>query len=177
MKQSREYNIAFVGLKLGIHSFNYQIDDSFFDLFEKPEFNESKLDVKLNFDKKQGAFLLHFGINGTITIACDRCGDEFEMNLWDEFELVVKQIDDELVEKQSILDPEVVYIGKSESLLDVSLWIYEFIILSVPIQHIHPSNKEEISQCNPIALSYLTQKTENAIPSIWDKLKKEEDIN
>jgi uncharacterized metal-binding protein YceD (DUF177 family) len=170
MKQSREYNIAFVGLKPGLHTFNYSIDDSFFEIFEKPEFTQSKIDIKLNFDKKQGTFLLRFNINGSILIACDRCGDDFEMTLWDEFELVVKQIDDELVERKSIQDSEVAYIGKSESLLDISPWIYEFIILSVPIQHIHADDKDGNNQCNPIALNILNQQNDSA-PSIWDELK------
>jgi uncharacterized metal-binding protein YceD (DUF177 family) len=171
MKQSREYNIAFVGLKPGLHAFSYHIDDRFFEIFENPEFNHSNIEVKINFDKKQGTFLLKFSINGSIRISCDRCGDEFEMTLWDEFELVVKQIDDELVEKKSSLDSEVAYIGKSESLLDVSPWIYEFIILSVPMQHIHPDDKDGNSTCNPIALSYLLKQQTDSNQNIWDELK------
>ncbi|MBK7589156.1 MAG: hypothetical protein IPI22_12935 [Bacteroidetes bacterium] len=100
MKHSREFEIAFVGLKPGNHVFNYSIDDSFFEKFEKPEFKQANIDIKLNLDKKSGIFLLHFDINGKILIPCDRCGDEFEMTLWDEFELVVKIIEDELVAKK-----------------------------------------------------------------------------
>jgi uncharacterized metal-binding protein YceD (DUF177 family) len=93
------------------------------------------------------------------------------MTLWDEFDLVVKQIDDELVEAKSTEDAEVAYIGRSESLLDVSPWIYEFIVLSVPMQHIHPDDKDGKSTCNPIALSYLQQQTDNPTNSIWNALK------
>ena len=171
MKPTREYNIAFVGLKPGLHTFNYTIDDRFFEIFEKPEFTQANIEVKLNFDKKPGTFHLHFHINGSIKIACDRCGDDFEMTLWDEFELVVKQIDDEQVERKSSIDTEVAYIGKSESMLDVSLWIYEFIVLSVPIQRIHADDKDGNSQCNPIALNYLKQQEETTKPKIWDGLK------
>ncbi|MBP6623641.1 MAG: DUF177 domain-containing protein [Chitinophagaceae bacterium] len=171
MKHTRTYDIAFVGLKPGIHEYNYQIDDSFFENFEKPEFNQTQIEVKLSFDKKQGIFLLKFAINGKIIIACDRCGDDYEMNLWDEFELVVKQIDDELVAQKADEDAEVAYIGRSESLLDVSPWIYEFIILSVPIQHIHPDDKEGKSTCNPQALAYLTTQSSNPISANWEELK------
>ena len=171
MKHSREFEIAFVGLKPGNHVFNYSIDDRFFEKFEKPEFKQANIDVKLNLDKKSGIFLLRFDINGKILIPCDRCGDEFEMTLWDEFELVVKIIDDELVAKKTEEDAEIGYIGRSESLLDVSTWIYEFIILSVPIQHIHPDDEQGKSTCNQQALAILNQQTIIEVPSIWNDLK------
>ncbi len=171
MKHSREFDIAFVGLKPGIHVFTYSIDDSFFENFENPEFTQAKIDIKLTLDKKSGIFLLKFDINGKILIPCDRCGDDFDMNLWDEFELVVKIIDDELVAKKSEEDAEVAYIGRSESILDVSTWIYEFVILSVPIQHIHPDDEQGKSTCNQKALEILNQQKSNEIPDIWDDLK------
>jgi uncharacterized metal-binding protein YceD (DUF177 family) len=171
MKHSREFEIAFVGLKPGNHVFNYSIEDSFFEKFENPEFKQAHIDVKLNFDKKNGLFLLKFVINGNVLIPCDRCGDEFEMALWDEFELVVKVIEDELVAKKTEEDAEVAYIGRSESLLDVSPWIYEFIVLSVPIQHIHPNDEQGKSTCNQQALDILNQTKSNVAPSFWDDLK------
>lgn len=172
MKVNREYDIAFVGLKPGIHEFNYIIEDSFFDVFEKPEFRDAHVEVKMTMDKKQGTFLLHFNINGTVKLPCDRCGDEFELMLWDEFDLVVKQIDDDLLAEKTDEDAEVAYIGRSESLLKVAGWIYEFVILSVPMQHIHPDDSEGKSTCNPIALKFLSQETEKPNASIWADLKK-----
>lgn len=157
MKHSREFEIAFVGLKPGAHEFNFTIDDKFFEKFEKPEFNNANIKVKLKLDKKSGIFLLHFDLDGVVTIPCDRCGDDFELKIWDEFDLVVKVIPDEEVAQKSDDDAEVAYIGRSESILDVSTWIYEFIVLSVPIQHIHPNDEEGKNMCNPIALSYLSQ--------------------
>ncbi|MBL7765359.1 MAG: DUF177 domain-containing protein [Chitinophagaceae bacterium] len=171
MKHSREYEIAFVGLKPGHHVFNYTINDKFFEHFEKPEFNNTSIEVKLTLDKKQGIFLLHFDINGVITLPCDRCGDDFQMPLWDEFDLVVKQIDDELVAQKNDEDAEVAYIGRSESLLRVDTWIYEFIVLSVPMQHIHPDDEEGNSTCNPLVLKYLNNQNPDQPNGLWDDLK------
>ncbi|HMN32150.1 MAG: DUF177 domain-containing protein [Chitinophagaceae bacterium] len=171
MKYKREFEIAFVGLKPGIHTFNYNIDDSFFEKFEKPEFNQAKIDINLSLDKKSNIFLLIFKINGKVNIACDRCGDEFELTLWDEFELVVKIVDDSLVEKKSELDAEVAYIGHSESILRIEKLIYEFVILSIPMQHIHLDDENGQSTCNPIALKFLNQNNSNQQSTIWEKLK------
>jgi len=155
MKHNREFEIPFIGLKPGEHVFNYVITDSFFEQFEKPEFSTANIEVKLEMDKKQGCFLLKFFINGKVTIMCDRCADDYEMTLWDEFELLVKQIEDSEVSKKTEDDAEVAYIARSESILDVSNWIYEFIILSVPIQHIHPDDEHGKSTCNPDVLEIL----------------------
>ncbi len=172
MKFRREFEIAHVGLRPGIHNFNYNIDDSFFEKFDKPEFNNANIDINLSLDKKSNIFLLIFKINGAVNIPCDRCGDEFELNLWDEFELVVKIVDDSLVEKKSEEDAEVAYIGHSDYILNIEKWIYEFIILSVPIQHIHPDNENGESTCNPNALEFLNQSKSNQQTNVWDKLKK-----
>ncbi len=171
MKHSREFNIAFVGLKPGNHEFHYTVDDKFFERYGTQEFHNAEVDINLNLDKKTGLFLLHFDISGQVTIPCDRCGDPFSLKLWDEFDLVVKIIDDELVSLKSDEDAEVAYIGRSESLLDVADWIYEFVRLSVPMQHIHPDDEQGKSTCNQDALRYLENKTEEQTNNpLWNAL-------
>lgn len=172
MKHSREFEIAFVGLTPGVHTFRYTVDSRFFERFGQTEFHDAVVEVKLDLDKKSGLFLLHFDINGKVVLPCDRCGEDFSLTLWDEFDLVVKIIDDELVEAKSAEDAEVAYIGRSESILDVSPWIYEFIVLSVPIQHIHSDDAEGRSTCNPEALKFLQTPQDHVPDSIWTELKK-----
>lgn len=171
MKHNREFEIAFVGLKPGIHEYNYSVDSRFFEKFENSELQNAKVDVKLKLDKKSGIFLLHFDINGYVNVPCDRCGEEFDLTLWDEFDLVVKIIDDDLVQAKSLEDAEVAYIGRSESLLDVSFWIYEFIVLSVPMQHIHPDDNDGNSSCNADVLKILERTQEQKENLIWNQLK------
>jgi len=52
MKKTKEYLIPFVGLKLGKHHFEYQIDNTFFDLFEYDEFQNSDIKVSVVLEKK-----------------------------------------------------------------------------------------------------------------------------
>jgi uncharacterized metal-binding protein YceD (DUF177 family) len=70
------------------------------------------------------------------------------------------------VAEKSEADAEVAYIGRSESILEVSTWIYEFVLLSIPMQHIHPDNESGESTCNLEALKYLTQ-PESSISQDW----------
>lgn len=179
MKKNRDFEIAYVGLKPGLHHFKYLIDDSFFDNFAKPEFHSCKIDIELDFDKKSNLFVLHFTINGKVITACDRCSDDFELSVWDEHDVVIKLVEPELVNNDNNEDPDVVHFPRTESILDISEWIYEGIILSLPIQKIHPEDAQGTSTCNPKILQILKEmemeqqkQTTNTTNPIWEGLNK-----
>ncbi|SHN37675.1 DUF177 domain-containing protein [Chitinophaga sp. CF418] len=174
MKALRQFDIAFVGLKPGEHTFEYQITDSFFENYGPQDFSDCNATVKLLLDKKSNFFLLKFEIGGKVTVNCDRCGQPFELQLWDDFDQVVKMVEnpDELNEDE---DPDVAYISKTESHLNVAEWIYEFINLSIPMQRIHPDDSTGKSGCDPKVLDMLDQMNRQAGEKdnpIWKDLDK-----
>jgi uncharacterized metal-binding protein YceD (DUF177 family) len=134
MSHRREYEIAFVGLKPGEHEFNYEINEKFFEPFQQQDFTNCQANVKLRLDKKTGFMLLKFDVYGKVEVMCDRCGNNLPMQLWDEFNIVVKSVDDPDEMNAQEEDPDVYYISRGESHLNVEDWIYEFINLSLPMQ-------------------------------------------
>ena len=52
MKDLKEFDISFIGLKEGIHQFDYKIEKEFFDFFNYEEFYNSNVHVSLSFLKK-----------------------------------------------------------------------------------------------------------------------------
>lgn len=161
MKHNREYEIAWQGLKPGPHTFEYDIEDRF--MREHGADEEMKSwggRVTLTFDKHENFFMLNFDIDGTVTVPCDRCGDDFPLRLWDEFDLVIKLTGGDEGEKPEDED-DVVFIPRSETVIDMSAWVYEFVMLSVPLQHIHPDNAEGKPGCNEEALRLLNQMGDN----------------
>lgn len=156
MKALRQFDIAFVGLKPGEHTFEYQITDSFFENYGPQDFSNCNATVKLLLDKKSNFFLLKFEIGGKVTVNCDRCGQPFELQLWDDFDQVVKMVDNPEEMKEGE-DPDVAFISKTESHLNVAEWIYEFINLSIPMQRIHPDDSTGKSGCDPKVLDMLDQ--------------------
>lgn len=182
MKHNREFEIAWQGLKSGVHTFKYELDDKFLEGREgEREFKDLAAQVTVRFDKKVNFFMLHFDVGGAVTVPCDRCGDDFRLNLWDEFDLVIKLTD---AEEAAEIDDEadVVFIPRSETVIDLSNWMYEFVMLSVPLQHIHPPREDGSSGCNPEALKLLNalaeQHSEENRSQLWkglDKLKEEEE--
>lgn len=157
MKYRREFEIAYLGLKEGITEFEYKIGDDFFSQlgFQHPDFEHIDATVKLKFDKKVNFFMLHFDIDGVVAVICDRCADPFSLKLWDEYDLVVKLTSEDAEATGKEDDDDVVFIPRSETVIDVSEWIYEFIVLSIPIQRIHPANSDGSEGCNPEALKIL----------------------
>ena len=66
MSHRREFEIAFVGLKPGIHEFNYEVADRFFEEFQEQDFKNCRAKVKLSLDKKNGFMLLKFELGGVL---------------------------------------------------------------------------------------------------------------
>ena len=157
MNYRREFEIAFVGLKPGVHEYGYDIRDDFFSKLEEKDFSNCETRVKLFLDKKQGFFQLKFDIDGTVDVDCDRCGNKLQKQLWDEFSLVVKIVDDPETLNNEETDPDIHYIGRGESHLKVADWVYEFVLLAIPSQRV--CNNEEYGGplCNKAVLEKLKQ--------------------
>ena len=54
MSQHREYEIAFVGLKPGIHIYEYRIEDTFFAPYGEQDFENCIANIKLSLHCKHG---------------------------------------------------------------------------------------------------------------------------
>ncbi|RYE23203.1 MAG: DUF177 domain-containing protein, partial [Sphingobacteriales bacterium] len=118
MKHNREFEIAWQGLKPGVHKFQYDLDDRFLEGRDgERDFKDLDAQVTLTFDKKTNFFLCHFDIDGSATVPCDRCGDDFKLRLWDEFDLVIKLTGTEEAEEIDE-DADVVFIPRSETVID-----------------------------------------------------------
>jgi uncharacterized metal-binding protein YceD (DUF177 family) len=172
MAGRRDFSIPFVGLKPGLHAFEYSLDDHFFEEFGKQDFKNCKANVKLGLEKNVGFLQLKFEIGGTADVICDRCGNTLPMDLWDEFELVVKMTDepDKMNEEEG--DPDVFYISRTESHIDVKNWLYEFVLLSIPLQK--RCKEEEIGgqYCNKEVLARLAALNPQPVDnkSVWKNL-------
>lgn len=161
MASKRAFEIAFVGLKPGIHEFNYEVDDKFFAEKGVTEFSNCQATIKLSLDKKSSFMLLKFEIGGKANVTCDRCGNPLGMDIWDEFNMLVKLVEnpDEMNEQEE--DPDVFYISRTESHINVANWIYEFVMLSFPMQKMCSEAEMGGPQCNKEVL----QKLQNMMPT------------
>jgi len=179
MGNKREFEIAFVGLKPGLHVYNYTIEDSFFESYGSQDFTNCKANIKLSLEKNNGFMQLHFDVSGSVNVDCDRCGNSLLKELWDEFDMIVKLVEnpDEMNNQEE--DPDIFYISRTESHLLISDWIYEFVNLSVPLQNKCGDDKNGKSLCNQEVLEKLNQMEADVnkkINPLWEGLEKFKDL-
>lgn len=175
MSSRRNYDIAFVGLKPGVHEFEYSIDKKFFEDYQEQDFSNCIAQIKLTLDKKSSFMLLRFEVGGRLEVTCDRCGNPLPLDLWDEFNIVVKIVDDPEQMNDQEEDPDVYYISKGESHLHVADWIYEFINLSIPMQRMCGPDEIGGPACNKEVLAMLEKlgfDEKKASSTLWKGLEK-----
>jgi len=179
MSHSREFEIAFVGLKAGVHEFNYEITDRFFEDFQEQDFRNCKANVKLELDKKNGFMMLKFELGGQLEVVCDRCNSNLPIDLWDDYNLIVKVVDEPEQMNQQEEDPDIYYIGRGESHFSVANWIYEFINLSIPMYKTCNYENMDGPHCNKEAkeiLKKMESEGEKKENPIWKDLEKFKDL-
>ena len=188
MGHRREFEIAFVGLKPGVHEYNYEITDRFFETQQadgagqvQQDFRNCNARVKLLLDRKNGFMLLKFEIGGTLEVTCDRCNNPLPLNLWDEFNLTVKMVEEPELMNDQENDPDIYYISRGESHINVAAWIYEFINLSIPMQKTCGYDEMNGPNCNPAALNVLKKmepgEEEKTTNPIWKGLERFKDLD
>jgi uncharacterized metal-binding protein YceD (DUF177 family) len=172
MANLKAYNIALKGLGTGEHRFDYQVERKFFEYFDGGIAEDGDISVVLKLEKQSSLIVLWFHVKGTVKIQCDRCLDLFNQPIESENTVYVKYGEEKYEEGD-----DVVWIAPDESHINVAKLIYDFIILSIPIKHVHPDDENGNSLCNPGMLKKLAQmsvKVEKEKPtdSRWDELKK-----
>lgn len=159
MNYHREFEIGWFGMALGIHEFHYEMDDDKLARLDYPKIEDIdgfNCNIILTFDKKSSFFLLKFELDGQVQCICDRCGDSLELELWDEYDLVVKLAhESDLSTTTDEEDADIVFINRNDTVIDISEWLYEFIQLSLPIQRVHGMDENGKSKCNAKALAVL----------------------
>ncbi|MCM4165484.1 MULTISPECIES: DUF177 domain-containing protein [unclassified Arenibacter] len=172
MMQHKEFIIPFSGLKQGKHEFEYTIENAFFESFEYDEFNgaDIKLDVTLN--KMSTMMELEMKARGTVNVACDLTSEPYDQKIKADLELVVKFGDEYNNDNDEIL-----IIPHSEYQINIAQYVYEMLVLSVPLKKVHPGVLDGTLQSEVLdKLEELqpkdTKENKEDIDPRWDALKK-----
>jgi uncharacterized metal-binding protein YceD (DUF177 family) len=107
--------------------------------------------------------MLKFEIGGSVTVVCDRCGNNLPIDLWDEFSLVIKQVENPEEMNETEEDPDIFYISRTESHIHMADWIYEFVMLSIPMQRMCSEDEMGGPQCNQEILAMLKKMNSGTI--------------
>ncbi|TXD82728.1 DUF177 domain-containing protein [Subsaximicrobium wynnwilliamsii] len=175
MKPLKDFTIPFVGLKVGTHHFDYQIDKKFFENFEYDDFQDVDIQADIVFEKKTTLLELLFKVKGMVTVNCDLTNEPYAQPINGEYKLVIKFGEDYNDEFEDIL---IVPHGEYE--INVAQYIYETIILAMPAKRIHPGvedgtlDSEILNKLEELRPKNLEEKeaTSEEIDPRWNTLKK-----
>ena len=172
MREMKEFDIPFIGLKEGEHRFEYQIDNKFFDAFQYDEFDETQINVGLVFVKKPTMLELEFSSEGSVNVPCDVTGEPFDLKVKGGLSLIVK-----FGEGYDDGNEEIVYISNSAHRINVAHYIFEMLVLSVPAKRVHPKvidgtmESEVFQKLEELKIRKSTTDIEETTDPRWGKLK------
>lgn len=164
-----QFDIDLKALTQDVTPLEWGLDDQFFNALEGAQVQEGTLHVSGSIRKTVGFFELLLHTNGTVRIPCDRCLDLMDQPIEADLRLVVK-LGSEYQE-----DDDIITVDESAPTLNTAWFIYESIILAVPIQHVH-----QPGDCNDAMMRVLSEHSaarssdadaEDAIDPRWEKLR------
>ncbi|MGC6422102.1 MAG: YceD family protein [Flavobacteriaceae bacterium] len=170
MDARSEFKIPFVGLKNGMHLYEFTIDQTFFEAFAYFDFKQPKFNVGVQLNKKEQLLEIELHATGSVGVVCDVSMEPFDLSLNPHFDLIVKfgaTYNDE--------NDEILVLPHGSYQIDLSQYVYEMILLSLPQKRVHPQIEDGTLQ-SPILkkLEELAPKKENdqlENDPRWDKLK------
>ena len=173
MNYLSNYTIQFSGLSEGVHFFDFSADSLFFACFEESEIKEGNVRIKVELEKRSTYLKMNFELEGDVELICDRCLENYFQPIQGNYPMIVK-FTDEFTEDSD----EIIYLPQGDPQVNVAKLIYEFIVVSVPVRHVHPDDEDGNSLCDPEMLQKIeeleirdTEKNKISDPR-WDDLKK-----
>ena len=161
----KEYKIAHRGLGEGVHSFEFVMDDNFFDCFDVTKGTKGKVNARVEIVKSSLLMEVRMKIDGVVKAICDRCLEEMDLPVRGELNLYAKY-----GEREEGNDDDFIVLAQDEDYLDLSESLYEIYMLNYPLRVVHPEGEcnEEMER----VLEDLTIEENEKIDPRWDELRK-----
>lgn len=133
MKKIHKYDIGIAKLSDKKHEYAFDLNDSFFKLFDQSIINGGNLEAKVTLDKTELLLTLDFQIQGDLNLTCDRTLEEFAYPVNVQETLLVRFGAEELE-----LDDNAIQIRPDTNKLNVAQHIFDYLGLAVPMKKLHP---------------------------------------
>ncbi len=173
MKKHREFMIPFSGLKQGKHEFNFKIDNTFFKSFEYNEFIDAIIDLNVLLHKSITMLEFEMTAGGSVNVYCDVTNEPYDQKINANLELVVK-----FGEEYNNDNDEILILPHGDFQVDISQYIYEMLVLAVPIKKVHPGvldgslKSEAITKLEELHPKEIKKNEGTETDPRWDTLKK-----
>jgi len=167
----KQFTIPYKNLSDGNYQYIFIIDELFFENCEIKDIQKGRIDVEVRMEKSATMLQFLYKLKGNAEVMCDRCLEQFKLPIDSDFRMNVKFG----TERKEQTD-EILIVPETDNEINLMQYIYEYIYLSLPIQRIHPDNKDGNSQCNALIIEKLNELSgkginEKEMDPRWEVLK------
>ncbi len=121
------------GLAQGRHRFRFEVDGAFFEAYESEVISDAGLEVEADIERSSAGMALELGIEGTVTVRCDRCLADLVIPVKEHVHFAISGNDDAVEGADDILCPD-----SRDGSVDLDQVIYDYVNLALPIRKVHP---------------------------------------
>ncbi len=144
----KDFAIAYKGLAEGVHRFEWRLDDQFFAAFDSPEIHGGDVAATLDLEKGAAGLNLNFTMKGVVRVDCDRCLEECEVPVKWGGGFRVRMGEEQT--PAGDFDGELMVLSPGEGVLDVAQYIYESVVLALPLKRTH-------ADCTPAGANFVSE--------------------
>ncbi len=167
MSQKVDTTVRFSGLKSGCYDYDFDLGKEFFEQFKNEELSDGRVHIAAVLQKNERVMMFEFKIEGEVSTLCDRCLGEIKIPINGTEHLNVRLSDTETSDDENVaILPE----GAFE--IDLAQWLYEYVAVRIPMQHVHPEG-----ECDSDVTKFITPEPdskggeEDEIDPRWAALK------
>jgi len=144
MEFGERYSVAYKDLKNSSYDFRFEVSGGLFAAYESKEIKDGRCEVGVVMHKESDTqIVFDVAIEGYAVCECDRCLEDCKIPVDYEGRLTVHVSD-----MAGEYDGEEMWVAPSEEEIDLTQYIYESIVLSLPYRRVHPEGG-----CNPDMLA------------------------
>ena len=153
-------------LQDGEHNFDFIVSPYKFDVDAVEIVTDTT--VKVNLYKAGNQFDLNINLKGKFKLLCDRCMEDYIQEFNNSFEVIYKyefgkdEIDNE--------EDDIKFISPKTNFIDLIDDVRDYILLSIPMKHVHGERDGVCTYCNKDISFVLNIERQGEINPVWEKL-------
>ncbi len=171
MRAFDNYRIDIYKLANKTHSFDFEFDNDFFELFEDSLIEKGRGTCHLELMKEETMMTAEFQIDAEVELICDRSLEPFWFPIQKSETLLIK-----FGEEDAELSDEIISIQRDTQSLNMAQNIFEYLTISIPMKKLHPKfeGEEENDELVYTSEDEIVEEEQNeeTIDPRWEALKK-----
>ncbi|MCR9252540.1 MAG: DUF177 domain-containing protein [bacterium] len=170
MRALDNYRIDIYKLPNKTHSFDFEFENSFFELFENSIIEKGKGTCHLELMKEETMMTADFQIDAEVELICDRSLEPFMFPIKKSENLLIK-----FGEEDVELGDEIISIHRDTQSLNIAQNIFEYLTISIPMKKLHPKfeGEEETDDLIYSSDDFVEEEEENeeTLDPRWEALR------